>query len=96
MLSKGPPEKRKKFYSNTVEIPYEPLEEGMKETVRVYIQDKTNPSMAEPFDEFTITETTSYRIELEIEEGNKGAYRIILGSTTIEEKTIPYDDPSLN
>jgi hypothetical protein len=44
-----------------------------------------------PYDEFTITEDTTYRIQLVIEEGSTAAYRIEKDSMVIEEKTIPYE-----
>lgn len=91
ILSKGPAEKAVKMYIRSITIPYEPLEEGAKQIVRIYIQDKKN-TMAEPYEEITITEETSYQIKLEIAEGEKAAYRIIRDSNVIAEETISYGD----
>ncbi|MEO4053571.1 Stk1 family PASTA domain-containing Ser/Thr kinase [Solibacillus sp. CAU 1738] len=90
-VSSGPRAKPVKLYTKLVEIPYMPLEEGAKQVVRIFIQDK-NHTMAEPVEEIAITETTSYRIELTISEGEIGAYRIERDAVVIDEKTINYDD----
>lgn len=90
VLSKGPAEKQVKMYYKDIVIPYEPFQLGEIQSVRIFIEDKTH-SMVEPYDEFTITEDTNYRIQLEIAEGETAAYRIERDSTNIAEETIPYD-----
>lgn len=91
VISKGPKAKQEKFYKNTIEILYEPFEEGMEQTVSIYIQDKTR-TMAEPVETMTITEDTSYLIELVIVEGDKAAYQIVRDNNVIENKTITYEE----
>jgi eukaryotic-like serine/threonine-protein kinase len=93
VISKGPAAKKEKTYRNTIQIPYEPLEEGAEQTVSIYIQDKTR-TMVEPVDTITITENTAYVIQLTIVEGDKAAYQIVRDNNVIENKTITYD--SLN
>ncbi|MDQ0427817.1 serine/threonine-protein kinase [Planomicrobium stackebrandtii] len=94
-LSSGVAEQPMKTYIHTVEIPYEPAEpaeEGedpVEQTIQVYIQDNTQ-TMVEPFEEFTITEDQSHRIELEIAEGETASYRIVRDSTIILEETFEY------
>ncbi|KYG89461.1 serine/threonine protein kinase [[Bacillus] sp. KCTC 13219] len=96
VLSKGPPAKKEKFFTESINIPYEPTfneegeEERTEQIVHIYIQDKNN-SMSELYDTLTITESTSYRIELTIEEGSSAAYRIDRDSFKIAERTIPFD-----
>jgi eukaryotic-like serine/threonine-protein kinase len=90
VLSKGPEAKREKLYRNTIEIPYEPLEEGAEQTISIYIQDKTR-TMAEPFETITITESTSYLITLTIVEGDKAAYQIVRDNNVIANETITYE-----
>lgn len=90
-LSKGPADKNVKMYFKEVIIPYEPVQLGEQQQVRIFIQDKKN-TMAEPFEEIYITDNYNYRIQLEIEEGQKAAYRIERDSIVIEEATIPYDN----
>lgn len=91
VISKGPKAKQEKFYTNTIEIPYEPLEEGMEQEVSIYIQDKTR-TMAEPVETITITEDTLYTIKLVIVEGDKAAYQIVRDNSVIENKTITYEE----
>lgn len=90
VVSKGPAEKPVKMYYKEIVIPYEPIQFGEEQQVRIFIQDKKN-TMVEPFEEFTITENYNYRIQLEIEEGAKAAYRIERDSNVIFEETIPYE-----
>lgn len=90
VISKGPAEKKVKTHVKSITIPYDPTEEGLPQTVRVYIQDKTH-NMADVYEEFEITNDTVYRITLTIAEGEKAAYRIDRDLIVIEEDTINYD-----
>lgn len=90
VISKGPEEKQVKVYFKNILIPYSPQVDGQKQLVRIFVQDKSN-TMAEPFEEFEIKNDTTYRVQLEIEEGSKAAYRIERDSTVISEETISYD-----
>ncbi|WP_394187330.1 Stk1 family PASTA domain-containing Ser/Thr kinase [Paenisporosarcina quisquiliarum] len=91
VLSKGPIEKPIKSYFRKVEIPYEPNEDGTEQIVRVYIQDQ-DQSMAEPAEEFVLTEDRTVNIQLDIQEGQKAAFRIDKDGTVIAEESIEYDD----
>lgn len=91
VLSSGPAAKQEKTYVKTITIPYEPTEEGMAQTVRVYIQDKDH-SMADLFDEIEITADTVYRVTLKIAEGERGAYRIDRDLSVVAEETINFAD----
>lgn len=93
VLSKGPAEKPKKTIVKTVavKIPYEPAEEGMEQTIRIEIQDK-NHTMSSVADTFTITADKDYKIQLVIEEGEVGAYRIIRDSEIIDENRFNFSD----
>jgi serine/threonine-protein kinase len=90
-LSKGPIEKPIKTYYQKIEIPYEPNEDGSEQVVKIYIQDQ-DQSMAEPAEEFILTETRTVQIQLDIEEGQKAAYRIDRNGTVIAQETIDYND----
>ncbi|HWL13753.1 MAG TPA: Stk1 family PASTA domain-containing Ser/Thr kinase [Ureibacillus sp.] len=90
VISLGPKEKESKLYVKNIVIPYEPIQLGDEQQVRIFIQDKTH-TMVEPFAEFTITEDTPYKIELEITEDQPAAYRIERDAMRIDEKTIPYN-----
>lgn len=91
VISKGPKAKQEKFYTKTIEIPYEPFEEGIEQEVSIYIQDKTR-TMAEPVEKLTINEDTLYTIKLVIVEGDKAAYQIVRDNNVIENKTITYEE----
>lgn len=95
-VSSGPAALPMKTYIHTIQIPYEPAEpaaEGepaAEQKVAIYIQDE-NTTMAEPAEEFTITEDISRRIELQIAEGKTAVYRIVRDDRVIEEETIAYN-----
>lgn len=91
VVSKGPQEKPVKMYIRTITIPYEPVEQGVEQKVRIYIQDNKN-TMAEPIEEMMITQDQSYQVRLEIAEGEKAAYRIDRDSIVIAEDTISYEE----
>ncbi|QHJ70983.1 Stk1 family PASTA domain-containing Ser/Thr kinase [Planococcus halotolerans] len=97
VLSSGPPALPQKTYIHTVRIPYEPEtpaeegEEPVEQTVQIYIQDETR-TMAEPVEEFTITEDSERRIQLQIAEGNRAVYRIVRDERVITEETIEYNN----
>ncbi|MGG0643609.1 Stk1 family PASTA domain-containing Ser/Thr kinase [Sporosarcina gallistercoris] len=100
-VSKGPAQKPVKLFVKRVKIPYEVMEgdgssgeageERVPQTVRIYIQDREN-SMTDPIKEFEITEDTEEQITIELEEGQRGGYKILRGTTIIEEKTFDYKD----
>lgn len=91
VISKGPKKKVAKFYKNTIVIPYEPLELGEEQEIRIYIKDKTNTADT-PIEVFKITENLRYPIQLEIEEGQKAIYKIERDGVIIEQKEIHYDE----
>lgn len=95
VLSKGPLPKQSKLFNKIITIEYEEnLDENgepIPQTVQVYIQDKSH-TMAEPVEEFVITEDKTYSIQLELVEGEKVAYRIIRDSVTFAQETISSDD----
>ncbi|WP_432354924.1 Stk1 family PASTA domain-containing Ser/Thr kinase [Sporosarcina sp. A2] len=98
-VSKGPAQKPTKLYVKRVKIPYEVIEGddsledevNPPQTVRIYIQDREH-SMTDPTKEFEITEDVEEQITVELEEGQRGGYRILRGTTVIEEKTFDYKD----
>lgn len=91
VLSSGPAAKQEKTFVKSITIPYEPTEEGVPQTVRVYIQDQ-NHSMADLYEELQITADTVYRVTLKISEGDRGAYRIDRDLNVIAEETINFAD----
>lgn len=108
ILSKGAEKKPVRHIVKSVTIPYlieessldsENEEEeteveditNIPQTIRIYIQDRKH-TMADTFEEFTITKDTVKRITIELEEGQKGAYKIMRDNTLIAEETFNYGD----
>ncbi|WP_391208577.1 Stk1 family PASTA domain-containing Ser/Thr kinase [Psychrobacillus sp. L4] len=96
VLSDGPKAARTKLFVKSITIPYEPAEEEaseveVKHVVRIYIQDKTR-TMAEPTEEFILTEPVEKVLNLEITEGQKAAYRVMIDSTVFKEETIDFNE----
>ncbi|MBE1553510.1 Stk1 family PASTA domain-containing Ser/Thr kinase [Sporosarcina limicola] len=101
VMSKGVEKKPVKSIFKTVTIEYKPEvmdayedEEGnwiepelVPQQIRIYVQDKTH-TMADPVEEFTITENTVKQIKIELEEGQRGAYKITRDSTIIAEEPV--------
>lgn len=87
VLSKGPQEKVPKVYEKVITIPYEPSVEGEKQTIQVYIRDKTH-ALGDLYDEFTITENRTYRFTLEILEGETADYQILRDNQVFEKDSI--------
>lgn len=68
-----------------------PVPERYPQTIRIYVSDLKH-NLEEPIAEFTITEDTVREITLELEEGQRGIYRIMRDSMLIIEKTVNYND----
>lgn len=107
VLSKGKEKQPTKYIIQTVKIPYvvaesepdnedeeneeEPTTTKAPQNIRIYVQDRSH-SLADIYDEFSITEDTEVTIKIELEEGGRGMYRIMRDNVQIEEKRFDYDD----
>lgn len=69
------------------EIPGDPI----PQSIQIFIEDKDN-KISEPYEEFTITETTERTIPLKIEPGETGAYKVVRDGEVILENEIPYNE----
>ena len=65
--------------------------ERYPQNIRIYVMDRNN-SIEIPIAEFTITEDTVRKITLELEEGQRGLYRVTRDSVQIIEETVNYSD----
>ena len=63
----------------------------MPQEIKIYVQDKTN-TMASPVEVFTITENTTKRIKVQLEEGESGAFMITRDGNVIVEQSVDYND----
>ncbi|MEG0449690.1 MAG: Stk1 family PASTA domain-containing Ser/Thr kinase [Lysinibacillus sp.] len=91
VLSKGPEVKPEIFHLPVV-IPYEPtepFEEGVEQTVQIFIEDKTH-SIKDVFKEFTIKSDTTYSIPFNLIKGEKGNYKIVRDSKIIEADSVSF------
>ena len=101
VLSRGKEKQPTKHIIQPVTIPYtgaediegedENTDEKTPQTVRIYIQDHSH-SLADVYDEFTITEDKEVTIKIELEEGERGAYRILRDNVQIMEEAFNYKD----
>ena len=65
--------------------------ELIPQKIQIYIQDRTH-TMNDPIEEFEITEDTTRKITIELEEGDRGGYKIMRDQTVIEENKYDYKD----
>lgn len=72
-----------------VTIPYEPLEEGQPQEVKILIEDMNN-SMTVPVETMTITETKVKELEFTIEPGKKAGYKIVRDNEVILEDDVEF------
>ncbi|WP_153720472.1 Stk1 family PASTA domain-containing Ser/Thr kinase [Sporosarcina cascadiensis] len=100
VLSKGAPSKPVKLLVKTITIPYEYQEfdedgdgeaEMQPQKIQIYIQDR-NRTMNDPAEEFEITEDTTRKISIELEQGGRGGYKILRDQTVIEEDKFDYKE----
>ena len=68
-----------------------PHSEIIPQKVQIYIQDRTH-TMNDPIEEFEITEDTTRKITIELQEGERGGYKIMRDQTVIEEDKFNYTD----
>ena len=91
VYSKGPEEKLPKTVTTTIEIPYEPNEEGLPQQVQIRIQDKDH-SITDIYDSFEITESETREIEFVIPYGDKAKYLLFVNGKDIGSEEIPYPE----
>lgn len=90
-ISKGKKEIPPKTVFVEVTVPYEPEIEGQPQEVQIYINDM-NRSITDPFITEYITETRKFRLELEIQHGQKAVYHVRRDNTVIEQQEVHYPE----
>ncbi|ARK22674.1 serine/threonine protein kinase [Sporosarcina sp. P26b] len=68
-----------------------PEPELIPQKIQIYIQDRTH-TMNDPIEEFEITEDTTRKVTIELQEGDRGGYKIMRDQTVIEENKYDYKD----
>ncbi|MDX5476256.1 MAG: Stk1 family PASTA domain-containing Ser/Thr kinase [Bacillaceae bacterium] len=89
-VSKGP-EPSDKTKTITVEILYNPTEEGQEQTVQIFIDDLNNNS-EQPFKTFTITEDTTETFTITVPYKGSARYAVVVDDQEIDKAIIDYDD----
>ncbi|MRX73355.1 Stk1 family PASTA domain-containing Ser/Thr kinase [Bacillus lacus] len=90
VFSLGPQERPVKSVVKTIDIPFDE-EYGEEAGVRISIDDAEH-SISDPFEEFTITESTSRTIEFKIGADQKAYYQVMINDKVIQSDTIPYPE----
>ncbi|AXH98659.1 Stk1 family PASTA domain-containing Ser/Thr kinase [Sporosarcina sp. PTS2304] len=65
--------------------------ERVPQKIQIYIQDR-NHTMNDAYEEFEITEDTTRKITIELEDGERGGYKILRDQKVIEEDQFNYKD----
>ncbi|MBO1510457.1 Stk1 family PASTA domain-containing Ser/Thr kinase [Metabacillus bambusae] len=89
VYSMGPEPDPPKKVEKTVEIPYEPEEEGQELEVKISIDDAEN-SISETFDSFKITGPQTKRLVFTIAPDDSAFYQITIDNKVVTSETIPY------
>ncbi|WP_226665765.1 Stk1 family PASTA domain-containing Ser/Thr kinase [Metabacillus litoralis] len=91
VYSLGPKAKPPKTVSKTVEIPYEPSEEGEELEVLILIDD-AEQSISETYETFKITSAEVRTLKFTINPGENAFYQIHIDGKVVTTETIPYPD----
>jgi serine/threonine-protein kinase len=91
IISNGPEQIPPKEVTREITIPYEPEVEGEQQEVKIHIEDM-NRNISEPFETFSMTETKTRIIELDILPGTTGGYRIMRDDKVFLEEVVPYPE----
>ncbi|WP_445488334.1 Stk1 family PASTA domain-containing Ser/Thr kinase [Niallia sp. 03133] len=91
VISKGAETIPTKEVTEEITIPYEPAEEGKPQEVIIFVQDLDH-NMTEPYDTFTINETTKKTITLRVSKDDKAGYKVMRDTNVILDQVVPYPD----
>jgi serine/threonine-protein kinase len=91
VYSLGPEPEPPKKVERTVEIPYEPEEEGQELEVKISIDDAEH-SISEIYESFNITGPQTKRLEFTIAPDDSAFYQITIDNKVVTSETIPYPE----
>lgn len=91
VISKGPEEIPPKVVKKEIQIPYDPVEEGEEQEVKILIDDFYH-NMTIPADTFIITEPRVIEIELTIEKGKTAGYKVVIDNKVLIEEIVEYPE----
>ncbi|WP_096154682.1 MULTISPECIES: Stk1 family PASTA domain-containing Ser/Thr kinase [Bacillus] len=89
-VSKGP-EMLDKTTTIDLVIPYEADEEGVEQTVQIFIDD-LNHNSDRPFETFKITENTPHTISITVAYKGSARYAVLVDDKEVDKGIIEYDD----
>ena len=89
IISQGPEQIPPKKVTVEIIIPYEPLVEGEKQEVQIFIED-FDRNMTQPFETFFITETIKKELELNILKDTDAGYKVIRDNRVLLDEEVPY------
>jgi serine/threonine-protein kinase len=91
VYSIGPEPEPPKKVEKTVEIPYEPEEEGQELEVKISIDDAEH-SISETYESFKIIGPQTKRLEFTIAPDDNAFYQITIDNKVVTSETIPYPE----
>ncbi|WP_433749618.1 Stk1 family PASTA domain-containing Ser/Thr kinase [Falsibacillus pallidus] len=91
VFSKGKKELPPKPTEKEVTIKYEPQQEGVPQSVQVYIEDMNN-KITDVYDTFELTADRVYTLKFVIQDGQKGKYQIVRDGHVYLEGEVPYPE----
>lgn len=77
----------------TFTVPFKPKEDEKSQKVIIYIGDAQN-NLSHKYREYVINDDEEFTINLEIEKGKKGSYKVTRDDEVIIEKSIDYKEGS--
>lgn len=89
-ISKGKEAKPPKTYKKEITIPYDPAASGKAQEVKIYIEDM-NHSITELFDTTYMIQNIKKTIELTIQEGQKGEYKVVRDNKVFIDEFVDYN-----
>ncbi|MFD1735769.1 Stk1 family PASTA domain-containing Ser/Thr kinase [Bacillus salitolerans] len=85
------PEEKPKTVNKDILVKYEPSEEGMPQSVQIYIEDLDHEMTGEPVVIEAIVEDKLFSIQLNIPYKKSASYKVVRDGTVILEETVMYD-----
>ncbi|MET3194418.1 serine/threonine protein kinase/beta-lactam-binding protein with PASTA domain [Bacillus sp. OAE603] len=89
VISSGKPKEKTKKVTFNVQVTYTPSIPNTPQVVEVFIKDKNNNGV-KPAITKTITETSTFPVEVTIDPGQTASYKIVKDGQVIADRNVPY------
>src|SRR5699024_10193544 len=93
IVSKGEKELKTNDYEESIEVPFEPVDDEEEQEVVIYIDDLDN-KLTDVYKKEVITKDTEFKVKLKIEEDKNAEYKIERDGEEFTKKTISYKEGS--